>query len=61
MVGRLIKHKFEDEEGVFQWYQGTVGEYCSDTRTHRVSYENDPANYVFNLMFDLLAGDLELL
>ena len=61
LVGRKIKQKF-DEEGMMRWYIGNVVDYCSVSKTHEIMYEDDDnERYNFDLIIDLINGDLTVI
>lgn len=62
MVGKRIRHKFLDADtNTFQWYDGTILEYDPLEKKHEVKYENETDQYKFDLILDILSGDLEVL
>ena len=59
MVGKEIKHKFKDEDtGEERWYNGTIIDCNPFTKLHEVSYHGEEENCFFDLIQDLIAGDL---
>ena len=61
LVGRQVNHRFELQNQSFQWFTGTVLDYDAITKMHTVLYEGEDDNCYFNLIQDLLTGDLKLL
>lgn len=62
LVGKRIRHKFLDvDTNTFQWYDGTIIKYDSLEKQHEVKYENETEQYKFDLILDILCGDLEVL
>ncbi len=59
LVGHRIAHRFLscDEE---KWYEGFVLTYNPQTQLHTVVYDGESENCYFNLMDDVLLGDLKL-
>ena len=57
LVGRKIEHKFNDECQMM-WYTGTVVDYCSTSKTHEILYDDEDEKYNFDLIIDLINGDL---
>ena len=60
LVGKSIEHKFELDDGEFEWFRGFVVAYNKTTSLHEVAYEGEQEHCHFNLIEDLLAGDLKL-
>ena len=59
MVGKEIKHKFKDEDtGEERWYNGIIIDYNPFTELHEVSYHGEEEHCFFDLIQDLIAGDL---
>ena len=59
LVGKDVKHKFKDEEtGEEQWYSGNVIAYNPATKLHEISYNGEDEHCYFDLIQDLIAGDL---
>ena len=59
MVGKQVKHKFKDEDtGEEQLYNGTIINYNPYTKLHEVSYHGEEEHCFFNLIQDLITGDL---
>ena len=59
LVGERIKHKFKDEDsGDLVWYHGTVIGYSNEEKTHCITYEGDDEQYYYDIILDLLIGDL---
>ncbi len=62
LVGKRIRHKFLDvDTNTFKWYDGTIIEYNPLEKQHEVKYENETDLYKFDLILDILTGDLEVL
>ena len=59
LIGMEIKHRFEDEEGIPTWYNGLVVG-INDTE-HEVIYRVEESVYQFDLLEDLMKGDLEII
>ncbi len=53
-VGKRIKHKFDNENGIATWYDGTVIGYCNSSKTHKIVYEGEEESCNFDLLVDLL-------
>ena len=61
LVGKHVQHKFDDDGGM-KWYFGYVTDYCKSFKRHEIVYEDDDdTRYSFDLLIDLLNGDLQLL
>ena len=61
LVGKHVRHKFDDD-GEMKWYSGYVTDYCESSKRHEIVYEDDDdTRYSFDLLIDLLNGDLDLL
>ena len=59
LVGKQVKHKFKDEDtDEEQWYSGIVIDYNTVTKLHEISYNGEVEHCHFDLMQDLIAGDL---
>ena len=59
LVGKCIRHTFLDmDTNSFKWYNGTIVKY---EKMHEVKYENEIDQYKFDLILDILSGDLEVL
>ena len=62
LVGKLISHKFKIEDtGEVKWYSGTVISYNPATKMHEISYEGEDEHCHFDVILDLLIGDLKVL
>ena len=59
LVGKTIMHKFLVDDEEEQWFSGFVLDY--DGETHHIKYEDSTEIFNFNLMEDLLQGDLRVL
>ncbi len=59
LVGQHILQKFVVDDNCEEWYHGFVHGY--DGNTHSVTYNDTPKTFNFNLMEDLLSGDLKVL
>ena len=58
LIGKRVQHRFLDEEGGTTWYSGTITGYLPNQKTHRVEYDEESGHYDFDLILDLLVGDL---
>ena len=62
LIGRRIEQIFEESDGTTNWYQGTVLKRLPDNDSmFEVMYDDDEETYTFNLMEDIIIGDLRLL
>ena len=62
LVGKRIKHKFKDEDsGDLQWYYGTILDYSDEEKTYCIAYKGEDDQYHYDLILDLLIGDLVVL
>ena len=61
LVGRHIYHRFIDESnsGSEDWYEGFILSYNATTRLHEIAYVEEDNNFHYNLIDDLVAGDLK--
>ena len=65
LVGRHVYHRFIDEStststsGSEQWYEGFILGYNATTRLHEIAYVEEEENFHYNLIDDLVAGDLK--
>ena len=50
VVGKSIEHKFEVDDGEFEWFQGFVVAYDEETSLHEVVYEGEQEHCHFNLV-----------
>ena len=58
LIGMEIKHQFEDQDGIFSWYDGfVVGMNDSE---HEVIYREEETIFQFDLLQDLMKGDLKI-
>lgn len=60
LVGKRVTHRFELPNYSMKWYEGTVLQFDKDTQQHTLVYEDDDEQYTFNLVIDLLSGDLKV-
>ena len=60
LVGKSIEHKFEVDDGEFEWFQGFVVAYDEETSLNEVVYEGEQEHCHFNLVEDLFAEDLRV-
>jgi len=59
LVGKQVKHKFKDEfTSEEQWYIGNVISYNTVSKLHEISYNGEDKHCHFDLIQDLIAGDL---
>ena len=59
LIGKIIKHKWRDENGLEQWYFGEVLSKVAGTdERYNVKYEDDVLT--LNLHEDMDLGDLEV-
>ena len=59
LVGKQIRQKFKEEDsGALVWYHGTIIEYSDKEKTHCIIYDGDDEQYNYDLILDLLIGDL---
>ena len=61
LVGRRVYHRFIDESNSDSedWYEGFILGYNATTKLHEIAYVEEEDNFHFNLMDDLVAGDLK--
>ena len=62
LVGRNVEHLFVESDGTERWYTGTVLNMDAE-KCYQISYEEEDHEevYCFNLLEDLLIGDLIIL
>ena len=61
LVGKTIKHRWQDESGVEQWYFGEVVSKVAGTNEwYNVRYEGEDDVLTLNLREDIDLGDLEV-
>ena len=59
LVGRQIKHKFKNSDTCEEeWYAGNVISYNEATKLHKVTYSGEAEPCQFDLIEDLVNGDL---
>lgn len=58
-MGKCIQHRFETDQST-QWFNGTVISYDPDSKLHEVEYESEEEHCNFDLILDLLNGDLKV-
>ena len=62
LVGKHVSHKFELEDTrETRWYCGKVISYDPATKTHEIAYESEDEHCHFDVMLDLLTGDMTIL
>ena len=62
LVGRNVKHRFLDETAnTLTWYTGTVVEYSCQDKTHCLKYDGESEYCHFDLIIDMILGDLIIL
>ena len=62
LAGKHVRHKFLDADmNTFQWYDGTIVKYDPLEKKHKVKYKNETDQYKFDVILDMLSGDLEVL
>ena len=61
LVGRYVYHRFIDTSNSDEehWYEGFILGYNATTRLHEIAYVEEEENFYFNLIDDLVAGDLK--
>ena len=59
LVGRHVYHRFTDESSNEKWYEGYILGYNASTRLHEIAYVEEEDKFHYDLMDDLLAGDLK--
>ena len=61
LVGRRVYHRFIDESNSDSedWYERFILGYNATTKLHEIAYVEEEDNFHFNLMDDLVAGDLK--
>ena len=57
LVGRRVLHRFEVEKEE-KWFPGLIISYSPRSCLHEISYEGEEEHCYFNLIEDLLKGDL---
>ncbi len=59
IVGKRIQHKFEIENSdKTEWFDGTIVGYDSIDKKHEIRYDGETEHCKFDLILDLLNGDL---
>ena len=59
LVGKQVKDKFKDEStSEEQWYIGNVISYNTVSKLHEISYNGEDKHCHFDLIQDLISGDL---
>ncbi len=61
LVGHRIIHRFSVSHDEDRWFEGSVLDYDPVNRTHTVAYDSESDLCSFNLMEDILSGDLKVL
>ena len=62
LVGKEIRHKFiVADTNTFEWYHGTIVDYDALEKKHEIRYDYEEESCKFDLILDLLNGDLEVL
>ena len=61
LVGRHIHHRFIDESGLEDWYEGFILGYNTTTKLHEVAYVVEEENFHYNLLQDMADGDLKFI
>ena len=62
LVGKQVQHKFKNSDTCEEeWYRGNVISYNKATKLHKVRYEGEDEPCQFNLIEDLVKGDLIIL
>ena len=62
LVGKRIRHKFiVADTHTVDWYQGTIVDYSTVEKKHKIQYDVEDEQCSFDLILDLLNGDLEVL
>lgn len=60
LVGKSIQHRFETDDSTV-WYNGFVVGYIPSSKTHEIKYEGEEEHCKFDLILDLLNGDLKVI
>ena len=58
LVGHKVNHRFEDDSGELNWYEGAVVGYDRETLEFTVVYNDDDEEFRFNLIEDIEHSDL---
>ena len=62
LVGKHIRHKFVvTETNCEEWYHGVVIDYDACEKKHDIQYDGEEESCKFDLILDLLTGDLQIL
>ena len=61
LVGKEIRHKFIlADTNTVEWYHGTVVDYDALKKKYEIKYDDEENSCKFNLVLDLLNGDLKV-
>ena len=58
LVGRHVYHRFINDSNTDTWYEGFILGYDAATRLHGIAYVEEDYNFHYNLVDDLVSGDL---